>query len=75
MPGSDGGGNPGDEPNVTICHRPEGGEPVTLTLPLGAARAHLAQHPEDTVGACPITVVVPAEPEVAAEEVVEPPAE
>lgn len=64
---------------MTICHRPVGGPPITLELPIPAAEAHLANHPLDTIGACPTLTVEPevteteiAEPEVPVEEVIEP---
>ena len=40
---------------ITICHRPPGNPSngQTLRLPPSAARAHLAHHPDDTVGPCP----------------------
>lgn len=47
---------------MTICHRPVGGPPQTLTLPRPAAEAHLLQHPRDTPGVCPTVDVAPEEP-------------
>lgn len=54
-------GDPGEcdckNEKIDICHRPEGGEPITLNLPIPAALSHLAEHPNDTIGACPIDIV------------------
>jgi hypothetical protein len=48
------------EEKVTICHRPPGNPSngQTLTLPRSAAEAHLRQHPQDTLGACPNSQVL-----------------
>ena len=44
---------PGD---ILICHRPTGNptQEQTLSLSQDAADSHLANHPFDTLGACPI---------------------
>ncbi len=41
--------------NVLICHRPTGNptQSQTLALSQNAADSHLANHPFDTLGACP----------------------
>lgn len=46
---------------IALCHRPEGGDPVTLNLPQSAVDAHLRQHTNDTLGACEITTVIEKE--------------
>jgi len=59
----------GGQDMLTICHRPPGGGPSqTLTLPIQAAIAHLENHPDDTIGACPVmpskpVVETPVEPD------------
>ncbi|HJR26766.1 MAG TPA: hypothetical protein VJ804_14910, partial [Acidimicrobiales bacterium] len=47
------GGVVDPEDDLTICHR-EGNSSQTLTLPESEALAHLANHPDDTRGACPV---------------------
>lgn len=39
---------------MTICHVTPSGQKQTLTLPKKAALAHLATHPLDFPGTCPI---------------------
>lgn len=65
----------GEGEMVPICHRPESGPPQTLYLPIQAAIAHLAEHPNDSWGACPVSDDVQPEPvaeETPVESVVDP---
>ncbi|MBL7728552.1 MAG: carboxypeptidase regulatory-like domain-containing protein, partial [Dinghuibacter sp.] len=43
-------GSPGNNNWVTICHKPNGSNPVTLTIPQNALAAHLAHG--DAIGPC-----------------------
>ena len=59
---------PGSSDVKTICHRPVGGPPKTLCLPLAAADSHLNLHNgppgagPDTEGACPPSPPPPPPP-------------
>lgn len=52
--GQNHGGNGNGQPKVTICHKAEGKNPVTITVAIAALPAHLFLH-GDTLGKCKTT--------------------